>query len=91
MNLAGPHNGEGHAGGECAERGLCSPQSGPMLARMATVRAPAPTLDAGPGLAEKRVPLPDGRSMRIVVAGSGNPLVVFEAGIGIPASMWGTV
>ena len=58
---------------------------------MASVRAPAPTLDAGPGLAEKRVPLPDGRSIRIVLAGSGNPLVVFEAGIGMAASMWGTV
>jgi hypothetical protein len=50
---------------------------------MAAVRAPALTLDAGPGLAEKRVRLPDGRSMRIVVAGSGNPLVVFEAGTGV--------
>jgi pimeloyl-ACP methyl ester carboxylesterase len=58
---------------------------------MAAVRAPALTLDAGPGLAEKRVRLPDGRSMRIVVAGSGNPLVVFEAGTGVAASMWGTV
>jgi pimeloyl-ACP methyl ester carboxylesterase len=58
---------------------------------MAAVRAPRHTLDAGPGLAENRVPLPDGRSLRIVVAGIGNPLVVFEAGIGMAASMWGTV
>jgi pimeloyl-ACP methyl ester carboxylesterase len=58
---------------------------------MAAVRAPALTLDAGPGLSEKRVRLPDGCSIRIVVAGGGSPLVVFEAGTGIAASMWGTV
>jgi pimeloyl-ACP methyl ester carboxylesterase len=58
---------------------------------MASVRAPAATLDPRPGLAEKRVPLPDGRSLRIVLAGIGNPLVVFEAGIAMAASMWGSV
>jgi hypothetical protein len=28
-------------------------------------------------------------SMRIVVAGSGHPQLVFEAGMGMAASMWG--
>ena len=33
----------------------------------------------------------DGRTMRTVVAGSGDPLVVFEGGIAVCASMWMTV
>jgi pimeloyl-ACP methyl ester carboxylesterase len=48
-------------------------------------------LDAGPGLREHRVRLPDGRSIRTVVAGRGDPLVVFEAGLGVCASIWVTV
>ena len=60
-----------------------------MLALWRLLRAPAPTLRSGPGLAEKRVSLPDDRPIRIVLAGSGNPLVVFEAGLGLAASMRG--
>jgi pimeloyl-ACP methyl ester carboxylesterase len=48
-------------------------------------------LDAGPGLREERVRIPDGRWIRVIVAGSGDPLVVFEAGIGVCASTWVTV
>jgi pimeloyl-ACP methyl ester carboxylesterase len=48
------------------------------------------TLDAGPGLREQPIRLPDGRGVRTVVAGSGDPLVVFEAGIGVCASTWVT-
>jgi pimeloyl-ACP methyl ester carboxylesterase len=43
------------------------------------------------GLQEQQVRLPDGRMLRCVVAGRGDPLVVFEAGIGAGASMWVTV
>jgi pimeloyl-ACP methyl ester carboxylesterase len=49
------------------------------------------TLDPGPGLREAHVRLPDGRSLRTVAAGSGDPLVVFEAGLGDCASIWVTV
>jgi pimeloyl-ACP methyl ester carboxylesterase len=49
------------------------------------------TLDAGRGLDQQQVRLPDGRVVRAVVAGSGDPLVVFEAGGGADASMWVTV
>jgi pimeloyl-ACP methyl ester carboxylesterase len=47
--------------------------------------------DAGTGLRSQQVGLPDGRTMRTVVAGSGDPLVVFEGGIAVCASMWMTV
>ena len=40
---------------------------------------------------EQQARLPDGRTLRCVVSGSGGPLVVFEAGIGTGASMWATV
>jgi pimeloyl-ACP methyl ester carboxylesterase len=40
---------------------------------------------------EQQLRLPDGRTLRCVVAGSSDPLVVFEAGIGTAASMWVTV
>jgi len=53
--------------------------------------APMRTMDAGPGLREAHVRLPDGRSLRTVAAGSGDPLVVFEAGLGDCASIWVTV
>jgi pimeloyl-ACP methyl ester carboxylesterase len=45
----------------------------------------------GTELQEQRLRLPDGRMLRYVIAGSGDPLVVFEAGIGAGASMWVTV
>ena len=48
-------------------------------------------IDAGTGLRSQQVGLPDGRTMRTVVAGSGDPLVVFEGGIAVCASMWMTV
>ena len=41
-------------------------------------------------LREQQAHLPDGRTLRCVVSGSG-PLVVFEAGIGTGASMWAIV
>lgn len=45
--------------------------------------------DPGIGLDEKLVQLPDGRTMRTVVAGAGpGPLVVFEAGMSAPAASW---
>lgn len=48
-----------------------------------------PPLDPGPGLTERRVPLPDGRRLRAVLAGEGpGPLVVFEAGMSAPAAEW---
>jgi pimeloyl-ACP methyl ester carboxylesterase len=47
--------------------------------------------DAGMGLRSQQVRLPDGRTMRTVVGGSGDPLVVFEGGIAVCASMWITV
>jgi pimeloyl-ACP methyl ester carboxylesterase len=47
--------------------------------------------DAGTGLRSQQVGLPDGRTMRTVVAGSGDRLVVFEGGIAVCASMWMTV
>ena len=53
--------------------------------------APMRTMDAGPGLRQAHVRLPDGRSLRTVAAGSGDPLVVFEAGLGDCASIWVTV
>jgi pimeloyl-ACP methyl ester carboxylesterase len=53
--------------------------------------APMPMLDAGAELREAHARLPDGRSVRTVVAGSGDPLIVFEAGLGAGASMWVTV
>lgn len=47
------------------------------------------TLDPGAGLSERLVTLPDGRSLRAVVAGLGSgPLVVFEAGMSAPAATW---
>jgi pimeloyl-ACP methyl ester carboxylesterase len=49
------------------------------------------TLDAGLGLREEHVRLLDGRLVRTVVAGEGDPLVVFEAGLGVCASTWATV
>jgi pimeloyl-ACP methyl ester carboxylesterase len=42
-------------------------------------------------LRERQLRLPDGRLLRCVLAGSGDPLVVFEAGIGAGAAMWVTV
>src|SRR5215218_3459737 len=48
-------------------------------------------VEAGTGLQSQQVQLPDGRTMRTVVAGSGDPLVVFEGGIVVCASMWTTV
>jgi pimeloyl-ACP methyl ester carboxylesterase len=46
------------------------------------------TLDPGAGLTEGAVRLPDGRTLRTVVAGEGGPLVVFEAGMGASAGEW---
>jgi pimeloyl-ACP methyl ester carboxylesterase len=46
-------------------------------------------LDPGTGLTEQLVQLPDGRTLRTVVAGDGDgPLVVFEAGMSAPAASW---
>ena len=46
-------------------------------------------LDPGAGLAERLVRLPDGRTLRAVVAGDApGPLVVFEAGLSAPAASW---
>jgi hypothetical protein len=45
----------------------------------------------GPGLTEDRIQLLDDRLVRTVVAGLGEPLVVFKAGIGVGASVWVTV
>jgi hypothetical protein len=50
-----------------------------------------PLLDPGPGLTEERIQLLDDRLVRTVVAGLGEPLVVFEASIGVGASVWVTV
>ena len=47
--------------------------------------------DAGTGLRGQQVRLLDGRTIRTVVAGSGDPLVVFEGGIAVCASIWMTV
>jgi hypothetical protein len=49
---------------------------------------PCGNLNPGPGLREERVRLADGRSLRTVTAGAGDPLVVFEAGIGVCSSVW---
>ena len=46
-------------------------------------------LDPGAGLAERLVRIPDGRTLRTVVAGDApGPLVVFEAGMSAPAASW---
>jgi pimeloyl-ACP methyl ester carboxylesterase len=45
-------------------------------------------LDAGSGLVARSVTLPDTRVLRVVEAGAGQPLVVFEAGGGACASEW---
>lgn len=51
--------------------------------------APSLALDPGAGLAERRVRLPDGRVLRAITAGdAAGPAVVFEAGLGAPASSW---
>ncbi|WP_158635047.1 alpha/beta fold hydrolase [Tsukamurella asaccharolytica] len=51
--------------------------------------APDPGGTLGPALAERHVTVPDGRTVRTVVAGSGaGPLVVFEAGISGTADTW---
>ena len=47
-----------------------------------------PRLDPGQGLRERLVTLPDGRMLRAVTGGSGDPLVVFEAGLGAAAGSW---
>lgn len=47
--------------------------------------------DAGTRLQSQQIQLPDSRTVRTVVAGSGDPLVVFEGGIAVCASMWTTV
>jgi pimeloyl-ACP methyl ester carboxylesterase len=52
---------------------------------------PDRVFDAGRGLRSQQVRLLDGRTVRTVVAGSGDPLVVFEGGIAVCASMWMTV
>ena len=45
--------------------------------------------DPGLGMAEKLVRLPDGRTIRAVLAGTGpGRLVVFEAGMSAPAASW---
>jgi pimeloyl-ACP methyl ester carboxylesterase len=54
-------------------------------------RDPDRMFDAGMGLRSQQVRLLDGLTMRTVVAGSGDPLVVFEGGIAVCASMWMTV
>jgi hypothetical protein len=48
-------------------------------------------LDPGPGLTDERIQLLDDRLVRTVVVGLGEPLVVFEAGIGVGASVLVTV
>jgi pimeloyl-ACP methyl ester carboxylesterase len=46
-------------------------------------------LHPGTGLTERRIALPDGRTLRAVLAGEGpEPLVVFEAGMSAPAASW---
>ncbi|MBP2478232.1 pimeloyl-ACP methyl ester carboxylesterase [Crossiella equi] len=46
-------------------------------------------LNPGTGLVERVHTLPDGRRLRLVVAGRGpGPLVVFEAGLSAPAASW---
>lgn len=54
-------------------------------------RDPDRMFDAGTGLRGQQVRLLDGRTIRTVVAGSGDPLVVFEGGIAVCASIWMTV
>jgi pimeloyl-ACP methyl ester carboxylesterase len=49
------------------------------------------TLDAGCGLDQQLVRLPDGRLLRVVLGGAGDPLVVFESGGGVDSSGWVTV
>jgi hypothetical protein len=44
-----------------------------------------PLLDPGPELTEDRIQHLDDRLVRTVVAGLGEPLVVFKAGIGVGA------
>lgn len=46
------------------------------------------SLAPGAGLTEQAVHLPDGRRLRTVEAGSGSPLVVFEAGLSAAAGSW---
>jgi hypothetical protein len=46
---------------------------------------------SGSGLTEELIQLLDDRLLRTVVAGLGEPLVVFKAGIGVGASVWVTV
>jgi pimeloyl-ACP methyl ester carboxylesterase len=48
-------------------------------------------LDAGEGLTGRGVRLPDGRGLRVVQGGAGQPLVALEAGGGACASEWTTV
>jgi pimeloyl-ACP methyl ester carboxylesterase len=48
-------------------------------------------LPAAEGLVARRVGLPGGRGLRVVEAGEGGPLVVFEAGGGACASEWSPV
>jgi len=48
-------------------------------------------LEPGRGLSEGSATLADGRELRVVTAGAGGPLVVFEAGGGACASEWTTV
>jgi len=54
-------------------------------------RMTAPDLEPGDGLIARNVTLPDSRALRVVEAGSGGPLVVFEAGMGAAAGSWVTV
>jgi alpha-beta hydrolase superfamily lysophospholipase len=54
-------------------------------------RDPDRVFDGGTGLRSQQVRLLDGRTMRTVVAGNGDPLVIFEGGIAVCASMWMTV
>jgi pimeloyl-ACP methyl ester carboxylesterase len=49
------------------------------------------TLDPGTGLSASTLTRRDGRTLRYVHAGHGEPVVVFEAGLGACASEWVTV
>ena len=55
------------------------------------ISAGEPLLDPGSGAYGDRIQLLDDRLVRTVVAGLGEPLVVFKAGIGVGASVWVTV
>jgi pimeloyl-ACP methyl ester carboxylesterase len=46
------------------------------------------SLASGEGLLEQFVAVPESRTLRAVTAGSGDPVVVFEAGMGAAASSW---